>query len=273
LRADTVSLQNPSYLRAEPVPVRMRPSRTPAATGAGPVTLSTGQTVELPLTTRATMVGAVFPAPWESVASLLPAGLRPLRVTPETAAVTLLSVDYHHVGVEGIDPYDEFAVVVPAVRGAAASLPVGSALSRATSGFVWYLPVTTEPARALGVDVWGYPKAVADVTHEDDGARRHTTVALDGTHLVTLSVERPPTVPLSRDGYNYTIADGSLCRVPTDVSGRVGAWPFTRRASVSFGDHPRVAPLAALDLGGRALARLAVDGTARFHPGDPVADG
>lgn len=237
----------------------------------GRVTLSTGQTVDLPLVTEATMLGAVFPAPREAVYDLLPAGVEPVRATPGgRAAVTLLSVEYHHVGVDGIQPYDEFGVILPAVEASTRTVPFVSALSRATSGYVWYLPVTTEPARALGVDVWGYPKVVADVAHDDEGSRRRTTVTEDGDHVLTLEVARPPSLSAGLDGYNYTVRDGGLLRVPTDVDGELGGWLLSDAVSVTFGDHDRADVLRDLDLGGRALARLFVEGRAVFHRGEPV---
>jgi hypothetical protein len=234
------------------------------------VTLSTGQTVELPLSARATIVGAVFSARRHAVDALLPAGVRPIPATPGgRAAVTLLSVEYHALDVD-IEPYDEFGVIVPAVHGPIRTVPYLSALRDATSGYVHFLPVTTEPARALGVDVWGYPKVVADVTHEDRGDRRRTTVTVDGDRFVTMAVERPPTVPVRRDGYNYTVSDGDLLEVPTELDGEIGGWPFSDRVSVDFGPHDRAAPLAELGLRRRALGRVAARGTVRFHPGVPV---
>lgn len=118
----------------------------------------------------------MFAAPREPVKKLLPDGLRAIRVPGRNAAIAFLSVEYHRIGDGAIEPYDEFAVVLPAAHGSPAPVPSLAALSRGPSGYIWYLPVTTEPAEALGVDVWGFPKTVADITHEDDGSRRRTTV-------------------------------------------------------------------------------------------------
>ena len=252
--------------------VMRTPGGTPRdPTGGDPITLSTGPTVVLPLTTEATMLGAVFSVPREPVEALLPSGLRPITVTPGgDVPMTLLSVEYHRIGVEGIEPYDEFAVVFPAVHRPTLTLPYLSAIYRATRGFVWYLPVTTEPAKALGVDVWGYPKVVADITHEDDGPRRSTTVVVDGERFVTLEVRRPPSVRVRDDAYSYTVMDDEVLRVPVDVDAELGAWPFSADASVSFGPHRRADPLRGLPLGSRALGRIGLHGTVRFHPGEPI---
>lgn len=237
----------------------------------GAVTISTGQTVELPVRAEAEMLGAAFAAPRAAVSTLLPDELRPLRATPTGgAAVALLSVEYRRIGVDGIDPYDEFAVVVPATPRSSTVGPSLSTLRRPASGYVWYMPVTTDPARAFGADVWGFPKAVAEVTHDDAESVRRTTVTVDGDRFVTLEVARPPAVRWRGGGYAYAVADGRPVRVPTDVDARVGLWPFTRAASATFGDHERAAPLRSLDFGSRALARLSLDGEVRLHRGEPL---
>lgn len=219
------------------------------------------------------MLGAVLPARRDRVRAMLPDGLRAIRPTPRTAAVTLLSVEYRRIGDGQIDPYDEFAVVVPAVPTGAVSLPILSTITQGTNGYVWWMPVTSDPAKALGVDVWGYPKAVGEISHEDDGERRRTTVAVDGERILSLTVERPPTVDRRDSGHTYTVADGTLLRVPNEIDGAMGGWPYSSRVSLSFGEHPRADRLRALGLGERALVRFAIDGEARFYPGEAVDGG
>jgi len=233
--------------------------------------LSTWHTVALPVAAEATMLGAVFSAPAAQLADLLPDGLSPLPVTRSgTGAVTFLSVEYHRMGVEGLDPYDEFVVMIPSTHDPGTTVPYATALRHATNGYVWYMPVTTEPARALGVDVWGYPKVVADITHEDHGSGRKTTVTVEGDHFVTFEMPRPPAASLAVDGFSYAVRDGTLLRVPTEVDGDLGFWPLSDAVSVTLGDHPDADPLRALDLSDRALARLSVEGDVAFFDGEPV---
>lgn len=234
-------------------------------------TLSTGHTVELPVSTRATMIGATFAVPRADAAALLPEGLAPIRATPAgAAALTLLSVEYHEVAIPGMDPYDEFAVVVPASHTSPSTVPYVSAARQATNGYVGYMPVTTEPAKAFGVEIWGFPKVVADITHDEEGSTRTTTVTVDGDRFVTLEVGRPPSIDMEDDGVSYTVKDGQLLEVPNRVEADVGIWPFSTDVSVSFGDHPEAARLDSLGVGPMALSRLSVEGEARFYPGRPV---
>ncbi|MFC6824810.1 acetoacetate decarboxylase family protein [Halopelagius fulvigenes] len=237
--------------------------------GERSVTLSTGETVSLPLSTEGTVLGAVFSARRDGLRELLPAGLEPIRVAPRRAAVTFLSASYRRVGDGTIAPYDEFAVVVPAVHKPTA-VPFASLLRRGASGYVWFLPVTTDPARALGTDVWGFPKVVADISHEDDASRRRTTVTVDGERLLAFEAKRPKAVRRRESGGAYSVEGGRLLRAPVEVDGDVGVWPYTGAASVEFGDHPRARRLRSLDIGGRALARFVVDGETVFAVGEPV---
>ena len=239
--------------------------------GKESLTISTGHSVELPAELEATMLGAVFAAPKEAVSELLPDGLRPVRATPTgKAAVTLLSVEYRAVSVPDLDPYDEFAVILPASHTSPASVPYASALMEATNGYVWYMPVTTEPARAFGADVWGFPKVVADIAHRDEGSARETTVSVDGQRFVTLTVERPPAIENEDDGFSYTTHGGRLHRVGSEIEAEAGVWPFSSSVSVTLGDHPKAEPLRGLGLGGRALGRISLNGTVRFSPAEPV---
>lgn len=236
------------------------------------VTISTGHTVELPVRLQATMLGATFPAPADDVAALLPDGLEPIRATATgDAAVTLLSVEYDDVGIPDLEPYDEFAVIVPASHTTPARIPYVSALTQATNGYVWYMPVTTEPSKAFGIDIWGYPKVVADITHDDDESVRKTTVTVDDDRFVTLEIDRPPSFDTDDTGVSYTVKDGRVLKVPSTIEAEAGLWPFSTNVSVSFGDHPKADPLRSLDLGSRALGRISLEGDVYFQEGEPVA--
>jgi hypothetical protein len=220
-----------------------------------PITLSTGQTVTVPLSTDATVTGAVLPASHERVRGLLPTGLDPVRVLPGRAAVAFLCVEYHRIGSGSVEPYDEFGIVVPAVH-AVGVPPVVSAVLGGPSGYVCYLPVTTEAGRALGAEVWGYPKEVGDVTIEDDGSRRRATVTVGGDHLATVELDRPRTIERHQTTYSYTFDDGTLRRQPLELRGEAGAWPLSDRVSITLGDHPQAERLREFDLGDRALVRF-----------------
>lgn len=233
--------------------------------------LSTGHEVDLPLSTHATMTGAVLSASPEAVRELLPPGLTPIRVTRNRAAVTLLCVDYDRIGHDsGISPYDEFGVLIPAAHDSSRALPYVSVLTRGVSGYVWHLPVTSEPAAALGVDIWGYPKAVADITHDEDGSTRRTAVSIDGQRVIDVTIDRPPMFDWTDTNASYTTKEGRLLREELDVDGTFGVWPYSSGIAYSLGDHPRADQLRTLDLSDRALMRFAADTEFVIHEGEQV---
>lgn len=229
-------------------------------------TLSTGHTVELPFDCEFTAASGLFPAPAQRLSARLPDRLSPIRVAPRTGAVALVSIEYHHVG--GLDPYHEFAVVVPVVADSRTDLPGAQLFGADAGGYVHYLPVTTEASVALGTEVWGYPKELADITIEDRGGVRRTTVSLDGEEVVTLAVRRAAGREREVTTHGYAETDGRPVRNRADLVGEFALRPLSQRASVSLGDHERADDLRGLELRHRPLGRLyAPRARARLHPG------
>ena len=231
-------------------------------------TLSTGQTVSVPLETEASVSGVVLSAS-RAVDRLLPDELVPVRLTPTRSAVLLLSVEYHRIDAGEIEPYNEVGIMVPAVPDSAWSLPVISGLSSALGGYVWRLPVTTEPACALGREIWGYPKSVADIGISTSEGVTATRLAVDDQRVLSLAVERPPTSSMTFSTASYTIRDGECCRTSLEFDGQLGFRPLSRRVDWSLGTHPWAETLSSLSLGSRALARFAGECTARIGPPQP----
>jgi hypothetical protein len=236
-------------------------------------TLSSGQTVDLPLYTEATITGAIFSASLAPVRTLLPSCLSPVRLGPRTAAVTFLCIEYHRVDEDTFEPYNEFGVLIPATRQSTVSVPFLSRFPDGVGGYVWYLPVTTEPARALGDEIWGYPKVRGDIDITEVDSRRYTTVTIDGDHFITVEIERPPTLSFGRPvpTESYTVQDGTVLREPLSFEGEMGVWPLTSRVSYTLGEHSRAEELRQLDIGDLAVARCYGNGTFVIHPGKPLS--
>ncbi|WP_276299198.1 acetoacetate decarboxylase family protein [Halorussus lipolyticus] len=231
--------------------------------------LSTGQTVELPLECEFTLTGGVFPASARRLSAGLPDRLSPVRIAPRTGAVTLASIEYHYVG--GLDPYDEFAVIVPVVADSRTDLPgaqlVGGLVAGSVGGYVSYLPVTTEASVALGREIWGYPKEVADIEIHDRGERRRTIVSIDGERVVSLDMRKAETSERGATMRSFTRMDGRLLGSRVALGGEFALTPLRQRASFSLGDHERADELGKLGLRERPLATLYGHRMrARLHP-------
>lgn len=225
------------------------------------VELASGHEVVLPLSTTAAMTGGLFPASADAASQLLPEGLRPVRVTPARTLVLLLTVEYQRVDRNQFDPYDEVGIFVPAV-------PDNVGLSRALlgghlGGYTWQLPVTTEPARALG-ECWQFPKRVADITITDKRGRRRTELSVDRERVFTLDTDRPRTVPGGLSTQSYTDGDGTVRQVPVGLDGRGGIAPGN--GHVNLGTHAWADQLRVLGVGSDSLCALAFDGEFVVYP-------
>jgi hypothetical protein len=236
-------------------------------------TISTGQTVELPLSCHATVAGVTVTANTAELASLLPAGLAPVRLTPRRGLLVLAVVDYERVG--DFEPYGEFTVIVPTVERATAGLPVVGGLtgllSNSLGGWIQYMPVTTEPARALGVDIWGYPKEVADVAIDERADSHHATVRVDGDHVVSLDAPHARERSLSVTFPSYTRKDGTVLREAVTFDGRIGVRPFgAGTVTVGAADHHAARDLRRLDLGPVLGTFSASDLTFDIPAGEPI---
>ncbi|WP_146417709.1 acetoacetate decarboxylase family protein [Haloarcula hispanica] len=233
------------------------------------VRLSTGHEVTLPLVTEATVAGAVLSARYEVAESLLPDGLTPVRTTARRAGVVLLCVEYYRIGDDAMAPYDEFAAMIPATT-VGWRPPLLPLLTRTAGSYIWSLPVTTEPARALGDEIWGYPKTVADITHHDDATRRETTVVEDGSRVATVGIDWPRAWKRRETVESYAVREGRLERTPIEFQGKLGAAPLSNRVDVDLGDHERADTLRSLDLGSRSVLRFSLEGRITYGAGRPV---
>lgn len=249
-------------------PTATNPAGSTTDSTAKTVELSTGQTVSVPLETEASLSGVTISADYEAVDGLLPASLSAVRLTPRRSAVVVLSVDYKHVSDGSLGPYNEVGIMIPAVPAAGPLSTVRQPTQ--IGGYVWQLPVTTEPACVLGREIWGYPKSVAAVEITTAGKQTETHLHCDGQHVLSLAVELPSThsvtVPLS----SYTQKDGTLIRTPLSFQGALGCRPLSRRVDWQLGDHSWAERLRSASLG-RPLAVFG--GTCRFEIGHPEVVG
>ena len=232
------------------------------------VTLSTGQTIDLPVSMDSTITAVVLPADRRAAADLLPDGLSPIRASRGTAAVWLLSATHRNVGGGVLDDYHEFAVMVSATPGAPDGVPYVSPALR-TETYVWSMPVTTDPARAFGEEIWGYPKSVAEIDIETDNGVTRTGLTVDDQRVLSLAVERPPARSRELSLSSYTLRDGALCRTELTLAGELGGRPLSSRVDWAFGAHPWGRRLASLEIGSRPLARFG--GDCEFMIGAPQA--
>lgn len=230
------------------------------------ITLSTGQTVSLPLECRCSFSGAVVTADADRLAAALPPECAPIRVGPGTGLVSLVGIEYHEIG--PFEPYREFGAIVPTARNPRLDLPVLAELTGSLGGYVHWLPVTTADSVALGREVWGYPKEVADIGVRETAVGRRITVDRDGERDLGLSVAGTRERSVTRTLDSVVAPDGRAETVPVTVDGAVGVGTGGRVA-LSFGDGGPEGPLAELGVRRRPIARFSgTDVRATIHAGE-----
>ncbi|MDG5761474.1 acetoacetate decarboxylase family protein [Natronococcus sp. A-GB1] len=234
--------------------------------------LSTGHIVSLPLELSCTLGGVVVPARRTILEGILPDRLSPLSIAPRVGCVALVGIQYHWVGHgDEFKPYNEFAVIVPAVWASRTDRPLARLLGGEPGGYVHWLPVTSDASVALGRELWGYPKERTQIT-VTDGPRGLRTV-VDGPDekgdAIRLEVSRPRCDVSVQDveSSSFTARDGGLIRARMQLRGEVSVGP-------PLGTRLEVAPELASELGlrQRPLARLyGARVRARLSRGEPVS--
>jgi hypothetical protein len=212
---------------------------------------TTAGDVDLPIKYRDAQALTVF---WsisavEAERSLSGTGLGALRIGPGRAALALTWFEYRDTT---IGPYNELSValLVSPGRGARLGLLRLLAGDRAIGAHVLHLPVTTNVARAGGVELYGYPKFVAEIPIEVSGGIFHGELVHGGRRVLSMSapLRTGRGVPMP-DLVTYSVLDGHLMR--TRVRTRCGAVPSRARGvrlELADLDHPVARTLRGLGL-------------------------
>jgi hypothetical protein len=225
---------------------------------AGRHALVDGIPFELPIDSeRARALMAAFPIDAERAAAALPGDeLHPLRVWPRRGVLVITVIDYQATD---IGSYVEFSIGIACTHGRRPAPPLLPALLGrlyGTGQFVYDLPVSTEISVKGGKGIWGMPKHQAYLEFEAEPRAVRSRYWLDDQVAVQVEVRRPRFggLPLRSTGVNYAAFRGMLFRSWIHFRARAAPnLPFSRAAQLQIGDHPRVAPLKALGIGGRPL--------------------
>jgi hypothetical protein len=216
------------------------------------VELSTGLRIELPVCYyNWSAMMAHFPVPTAAVQRLLPTRkLKPVQLVPGKAILSMAAMEYRQIA--DVAPYNEFGIMVPVLYEGGINI-MGLPLIlphwfKRFGLYVHHLPVTTQAARDFGVEIWGYPKFVAEITFEDMGQARRCRLRAEGKEILSLEMKKLPTSARAMDFYSYTIKDGQLLRTRIQTQGQYGIARFRGGASCALGDHPIAEELRALGM-------------------------
>ena len=116
-----------------------------------------------------TSMTAIYTASTGRVKKLLPhPAMKPIELYPGRCLAAFTAFEYRKTD---IDPYNEFSISFlisfgkPQIPGLSAARQMSR---RYFTAYVWQLPVTTEIARRGGVELYGYPKFLADITFQKE---------------------------------------------------------------------------------------------------------
>ena len=157
-----------------------------------------------------TSLTAIYTAATPKVKALLPhASMQPIELYPGRCLVAFTAFEYRKTD---IDPYNEFSIAFlvsfgrPQIPGLTAAWQM---LNKRFTAYVWQLPVTTEIARAGGVELYGYPKFLARIDFRRESGWLTCDLAEGDKKILSL---RGQELPTSRGRINrfvtYSIMDG-----------------------------------------------------------------
>lgn len=205
-----------------------------------------------------TAVNLVFAASYTQVVKQLPSRrLKPLRIAPWRALVILSFFEHRDTD---IGPYNEFGVTIPVTVDRRTSVLRGALqeIKRGPQTYVLHLPVTTEIALDLGIEVANYPKFLAEIDFARADGWLTCSLREHDRPIVTATVRDPVTHPAGHSHLDLiTLRDQRLLRSEFLLNVRaLGQSNRRDDARLELGDHPVAESLRRLKLG--RLVRLEV---------------
>ncbi len=224
------------------------------------VILSNGTRLGLPVRFHDwSMIMAHFPAPTAKVRKLLPSNyLRPAQVLPGKAIVTLTAIEYRDIA--DLAPYQEFRITIPVLYRPTVNIPglplLFPNLFKRFGVYIRHMPVTTEEARVCGVEIWGEPRFMAEISFQESGRVRCCQLRAGGKDILTLEVQKTAVHERSFNHFTFTVKDGHIRRTRTQFAGEIGVSLLKGGASYTLGDHPIAGELRALEMGKTSVERI-----------------
>lgn len=203
-----------------------------------------------------TAMTAIYTASTAMVRRLLPRhDMHPVEVKRGRALVAFTAFEYRD---SDIDPYNEFSISFP-ITFQKKNIPGLTVLSmmarRYFTAYVWQLPVTTERARIGGVEMYGYPKFLADIVFSDEGSMLSCALSEKGENILTLKGKKLKTSQEKVNRFKtFSIKEG----VPLAANVYMNPLEFgksisKKAAQLTLGDHDIAKQLRSLDLSEKPL--------------------
>jgi len=196
-------------------------------------------------------ISAAFLAPLDKIKALFPSPrMKPLRVTPWHGLTAITAYEYRDCD---LGPYNEVSISFPITIDKTSSW-VKTLLGKTDEYlkvYIRHLPVTTEIARAVGVDFAGFPKFIAEIEFVEEDGWRRCRLSGDQGHILTLGVRQLPLVSAGRSRvHSMTVLEDQILRLEFVLSESDKAVSRdSKDVQMELGDHPISRELKELGLG------------------------
>jgi len=203
-----------------------------------------------------TAMTAIYTASAGQVKRLLPlSDMHPVETWPGRALVAFTAFEYRKTD---IDPYNEFSIsfLITFRKKAVPGITVMSMMARRYfMAYVWQLPVTTERARRGGVDMYGYPKFIADIVFSRENDALVCTLSEGGKNILILKGQKLKTSAEKVNRFKtYSVKDGVPLAANVYMNPiKFGKSASSKAAQLSLGTHDIAQKLKEINLGTKPL--------------------
>jgi acetoacetate decarboxylase len=196
----------------------------------------------------------LYTAPYKNVEKLMPSSrIKPVSLWPGKAGVMLCAYKYKDIA--DVEPYNEWSINIPVQYGAKSLIPLLPAIQpewfKNAGSYVHVMPVTTEEVVHLGIDLYGFPLSLGDISYETDGDRLASTFNDNGTRVITMTMKKIPTKRMHMKNVVNTVQDGMFNKFTFEFVGNIGIKVFPAKklaASYTLGNHPIADEIRGLQL-------------------------
>ncbi len=123
--------------------------------------------------------------------------------------------------IANMEPYNEFGIMVPMLYEPSANIPTLPLLFpswfKRIGLYVHHLPVTTQEALVGGVEIWSYPKIMAEISFKEAENARHCLQRAEGKDILTLVVDKVAPEARRMNFYTYTVKAGQLLKTRVEL--------------------------------------------------------
>jgi len=172
---------------------------------------------------------AYFPAKARKLKKYLPTKkLKLVKPFPGMSIIFIIAFEYRDVS--HLEPYNEVGIGFPVV--------LKDQKKKIQGTYLIHLPVTTEEACKLGVEISGFPKFVADITFEETEHTKICSLKHENKEILSIECKKLDTDIRSSEGNNFTVKGNKLLRTVVTLQSLYGWTRQKGEAILTLGNHP-----------------------------------